>query len=81
MYVWNILHIIYISENVTLVCGNLHWKSNGKCLLCLINNAEYEFQMAKDDQETTEVRVHIMPNECNQLYCYSKVYCIVNLEM
>ena len=49
----NILHVIYIPENVTLVCGNLHWKANGKCVLCLINNAEYEVQMAKDDQETT----------------------------
>ena len=54
----NILHVIYISKNVTLVCGNLHWKANGKCLLCLINNAEYEVQMAKDDQEATGVRVH-----------------------
>ena len=42
---------------------------------------KWEVQRVKDDQETTEVRVHIMPNKCNQLYCYSKVYCIVILHM
>ena len=37
-----------------------------------------EVQRIKDDQESTVVRVH---KECNQLYCYSKVYYIVILEM
>ena len=39
---------------------------------------KWEVQRVKDDQESTEVRVH---KECNQLYCYSKVYCIVILEV